>query len=390
MQNYTDDCFAGNHAAQTDMQNIENNFACLKSAFSGVAQPADMVAGMWWYDTTANILKLRNEANNAWQSVWDFASNKPVIANLSNEITGAMIAAAVKDPVAGTAGLRTLGAGAQQAARGNDARLSDERVPTNGSVIEAKLGANACTLSKIKKSVSEYSTDIPSEGIGLVNLPDNYYCFFPKVKGELSVPVFSSFYITTTATYQSPDARFTNGDLIEARTAYTNTYYLSASGEVAWLFIMRDRETKEIESMGYLSDHPCFGTGIEPKDYPHPFRLWNGEGERMAGLYDPNVHEIVVVNPLLEDTERYKKEAIQQRKSPLEIIKENYEIDEDSSPPWPNKKVSIGLPQTAVVEGREVVIDDWRFIPEGFLVETIKEKIPKPSYVKVKSLRRKR
>lgn len=34
------------------------------------------------------------------------------------------------DPAAGTAGVRTLGAGAQQACAGNDARLSDSRAPS--------------------------------------------------------------------------------------------------------------------------------------------------------------------------------------------------------------------------------------------------------------------
>ena len=114
-QTYTDNVFATDHAVQTDMQNIENNFAALKSAFSGATTPADTVAGMWWFDTTANILKLRNEANNAWLSVWDFANNKPVITN----IVSADFGAALKDPVAVTAGLRTLGPGAQQALPGS-------------------------------------------------------------------------------------------------------------------------------------------------------------------------------------------------------------------------------------------------------------------------------
>jgi len=139
MQDYTDNCFATDHAVQTDMQNMENNFAALKSAFSGATTPSDTVAGMWWFDTTANILKLRNEANNDWQSVWDFANNKPVITNLSAEITGAMIAAALKDPAVGTAGLRTLGTGALTACAGNDARLSDTRTPPDNGVTLAKM-----------------------------------------------------------------------------------------------------------------------------------------------------------------------------------------------------------------------------------------------------------
>jgi len=47
------------------------------------------------------------------------ANNKPVVANLSNEITGTMISNTIKDAVAATASLRTLGTGATQAMPGN-------------------------------------------------------------------------------------------------------------------------------------------------------------------------------------------------------------------------------------------------------------------------------
>lgn len=47
------------------------------------------------------------------------------------------------DPAAGTAGLRTLGTGATQATAGNDARLSDTRTPTAGSVVDVSVSASA-------------------------------------------------------------------------------------------------------------------------------------------------------------------------------------------------------------------------------------------------------
>ena len=141
-QTFTDDCYAGGHVAATDLTNMEANFAALKSAFSGATTPANTVAGMWWFDTTANILKLRNEANSAWLSVWDFANNKPILANN----VSADFAAALKDPAAGTAGLRTLGTGATQAKPGNavDAHTGDVTGTTaltigNGKVTAANL-----------------------------------------------------------------------------------------------------------------------------------------------------------------------------------------------------------------------------------------------------------
>jgi hypothetical protein len=45
------------------------------------------------------------------------------------------------NPAANVAGLRTLGTGALEAAAGNDPRLSDQRVPTNGSVDASKVAA---------------------------------------------------------------------------------------------------------------------------------------------------------------------------------------------------------------------------------------------------------
>lgn len=63
-QTYTDDVFAGTHAAKTDMQNIEYNFAAIKSSFSGTTAPSNIVGGMPWHDSTAR--KVRNYLNTAW------------------------------------------------------------------------------------------------------------------------------------------------------------------------------------------------------------------------------------------------------------------------------------------------------------------------------------
>lgn len=134
-QTYTDDCYSLGMQATTSLQAFEDNFAALKSAFSGMTAPGNTVAGMWWYDTTAHILRVRNEDNTAWLSVWDLANNKPVVAN----IVPADFAAAMKDAAAATASLRTLGTGAAQACAGNDPRLSG----ADGSITGAKLVAVA-------------------------------------------------------------------------------------------------------------------------------------------------------------------------------------------------------------------------------------------------------
>lgn len=67
-------------------------------------------------------------------------------------VTGAKVAAAIKDAAAGTASLRTLGTGSTQAAAGNDSRFSDERVPTTGSVATTKIVDSAVTEAKLQNS----------------------------------------------------------------------------------------------------------------------------------------------------------------------------------------------------------------------------------------------
>ena len=75
MQTWTDNCFQSDHQAQTNLQAFEDNFQCLKTAFSGDTAPSSPSQGQWWFDTNANILKIRNEANSAWISVFNFATN---------------------------------------------------------------------------------------------------------------------------------------------------------------------------------------------------------------------------------------------------------------------------------------------------------------------------
>lgn len=62
---------------------------------AGPSAPSSPFAGMLWFDSANHLLKVRNEANSAWLSIWDLANNKPVITNLTDEILGTMLADAV-------------------------------------------------------------------------------------------------------------------------------------------------------------------------------------------------------------------------------------------------------------------------------------------------------
>jgi hypothetical protein len=145
---------------------------------------------------------------------------------------------------------------------------------------------------------------------------------------------------------------------------------VTSSGEVFWIFILRDKVTKDVISIWQAPDHPCFGNGGKPLLVPHPFPD-----------YDETKHEIIVINPSHEEVEAMKKLGERGEDEPdkdlLEVIMEEYEIDEDSKPAWPTKAVTVGLPK------------DYETKKMGEGVQPIKKAIPRPPYIKTKSLRRK-
>ncbi len=359
-QEWTDDVYDANHVGATDLENIEKNFACLKSGFSGSSAPSNPVAGMWWYDTTTHIVKIRNEANDNWLSVWDLANNKPIIANLSNEITVAMIAASAKDPAAGTAGLRTLGTGSALACAGNDSRLSDARTPTGSGVV---------TQAMLKTSQGSVSTS----GDQQLTLPGGEYGFYPQFKGVFAEGTLSGFVRQNLGSTYLTTIR-----LVGDSTCYAQQRYVTSSGEVHWVFILRDKTTKKILSVWQAPDHPCFGNGGKPLLVPHPF-----------GDYDPEKHEIVVLNPTTEQLDDIRTRCIVEDelspdKDMIEVILEDYEIDEESEPAWPEQAVTVGLPKS--IDHTMLKIADLTG-EEQIEVTPIKKVIPKPDYVIAKSLK---
>ena len=375
-QVFTDDCYGSAHTATTDLQAFEDNFAALKSAFSGATEPANTVAGMWWFDTTANILKLRNEANNAWQSVWDFANNKPVITNLSAEITDAMIATANKDGAAGTACMRTLGTTATSACAGNDprlgvpadlsittaklaadavtnAKLADNAVKTEniyaGHVTEAKMAASAISQTKLKTSYGEVS------GEGTKTLPGGQYGFYPQLYNAKWKETIGYGGYATVITLQAIIG-----------TPYALQRYVTSSGEVNWLYILRDKKTKAVKQTWFAPDHPCMGQDCDPDDLPHPF----------IGV-DEATEEVICINPSDEEVDAFKKKK--KKREPLwKAILDNYEIDDDSDGEWTDKDVTIGLPEDM----------DWKMHQKDSTIKPVKMKIPKPENVLCKKLKR--
>jgi len=387
-QNWTDDVFDPGHVGQTDLQNIENNFACLKSSFSGSSAPANPVPGMFWVDTANHILKMRNEANNAWLNVWDLANDKPYGQDFTDgsyldgdkvDIDFDPSSYSPDSAIAEADDDDDLSAHL----KGIDQVLANVGIPNNSSVGQAQLKTSVGSVSLTGSSNTQIFT-----------LPGGQYGFYPQIRFTNSTSsqyvyvgsilgrndynngwirnnegLISSSYDSGYGNYitLSKDADY-NVDYV---TVYAQQRYITSSGEVHWIFLMKDKQSGDVLSMWQAPDHPCFGNGGKPILVPHPF-----------GNYDQEKHEIIVINPPLEEVKAILNECErpddEHDKDFLQVIREHYRIDESSSPPWPEQPITVGLPKK--VNGKRV--DDWRFIPhydsDGSpkKITPIKKKIP--------------
>lgn len=228
---------------------------------------------------------------------------------------------------------------------------------------QVALGDSQVTQAKLKTTTGVVSVNLGAGAYGYTAaLPGGEYGFRVQTKanaaGEIDFEGYRDLALTTS--YASPCCYFHNNDAGYAHVAYAQERYVQSSGEVFWIFIQRDKTTKEIIRTWSAPDHYCFGHGGDPDKTPHPYN----------GIYDPATDEIVVINPSHDDVKQMQREASDTGKCFAQIMLEDYEINERSRPAWPDKEITVGLPE------------DWE---NAWLsrrpVSTIKKQIPKPDDV---------
>jgi hypothetical protein len=202
-------------------------------------------------------------------------------------------------------------------------------------------------------------------------LPGGEYGFYPRIKNE-----DAGVYAEAKICYDGEaigDSYVCNIAIRSNNTDYS-TYveqrYISSSGEVHWIFFLKDKATGKLISGWQAPDHPCFGNGGKPELISHPFRG-----------YDPTKHEIIVVNPSKEQVEvicqaMQTESETKPDKDFLEAFFDLYEIDESQEAPWPTKEVTVALPAKWS--------DLWIKNQPAPLV---KKQIPKPDYVLCRGLK---
>jgi len=245
-------------------------------------------------------------------------------------------------------------------------------------IVEAALADSAVAQAKLKTSQGSVN------GTGNSTLPGGEYGFYPQLKksGGTDITVYLATNLTST-TYVTNVGMSEQG----GATPYAQQRYVTASGEVYWIFILRQTDTQKIISVWRGPDHPCFGNGGKPELVPHPFidfdpitgtiPEYDVDGKIIGSI----PVEIIVFNPdpaLVKEIQ--EKTIIASEKDAnldfIEVLLDQYETDEASNPIWPDKEVTVGLPP------------DWdEAWVSGQPVQPIKKVIPKPGYVLCKSLK---
>jgi len=240
---------------------------------------------------------------------------------------------------------------------------------TDAAVETAKIADANVTQAKLKTSTG--SVNSADDDLVSKTLPGGTYGFYPQIK--MSVAAGGEWKAAITDSGVTGFTSYTTHIALEAQTGaytiYAQQRYVTSSGEVHWIFILRNKVTKEILSVWQAPDHPCFGNSDKPSLRPHPHLD-----------FDEAKHEMIVINPSKEQVLEMKKKTIvdsetEPDKDLIEVILDEYDLDETIQPAWPTKPVTVGLPP------------EWEEKPIGANIVPIKKIIPRPAYIKTAGLK---
>ena len=219
--------------------------------------------------------------------------------------------------------------------RENFRALKDDSIVTAGACTGNSATATAVpnasiTQSKLKTTTHEQSTAADTWTEKTLTYADyGFNCRIKKVGG------FAVYFkrsdeanpILTTSTSYGGESVWLKA---VGSTAYVIYRYVTSSGEVFWVWLLRDKETGEITDADCCSDHCGWGLD-DPNDRPHPFLN-----------YDPEKHEILLFNPTpTELTEILAKKT--KKRSVLQIVLEDYEPEEATKRSWPSIPVTFDI-----------------------------------------------
>lgn len=374
------------HAGLTDIDQIRENFNQLRKFEAGETEPSNPVAGMFWLYTPGSgnwVMRQRNKDNSSWYNLWEI---DPSTGNIVKISLGAIQGTTLIFPnsrMEDIADFPAYSGNAQKFLRVNSGEdglefVTVDTTPPDGSITQAKLKTSIGNVSKFNSS-------------GTLTLPGGQYGFYPQIKISIKDTAYGARISDWDTGYGNTS--YTTEIYLTVsggRSVYARQRYITSSGEVFWIFLLRDKTSGNIISGYQAPDHPCFGNGADPILVPHPF-----------GNYDPQKHEIIVINPTEDEIRQMKAECRSPNlgvpyKDLLELFQpemdENgkiiadplYGFHETEEREYPKKLITVGIVDD------EDLAPVWQKLVTGEEVDVIKLDISKyqPDYVKVRPLKR--
>ena len=154
---------------------INNMALAISSNNSGSSEPSTTYAYLWWLDSSANVLKLRNSANNAWITMpFSITANNTVDIN-GGAIDGTNIGASA----AGTGAFTTLTASSNLSVDGGTIKLDGNYPTGTGNVALGDTALDSITSSGNynsavgRNSLTATTTGDSNTGMGNATLATN-------------------------------------------------------------------------------------------------------------------------------------------------------------------------------------------------------------------------
>jgi len=312
------------------------------------------------YGTKLTSTQMQNLRDNI-AAAFAKDSGAPVLAN--GYIAEAMFAT-------GAVTADKIGTGAVTAAKIGTSAVTETKI-ADDAVTSAKIKDGDVKQAQLGTSTTEQSV-IGLTGVSFT-LPGGTFSHYPSIKCAQPFEVYINPSVATGAVYVT---RLWMKNTIGAIYAYVNSTYHTSSGEIYWIFILRDKATREEIAKSCAPDHVCFGNGGKPLLVQHPFGnvLSDNDGFYLLESGKKRAVEIIVLNPEREIIEYcYDKmpssDPMQVDQNFTEVFNKEmrYTTSSLKETIWPEKCITVGLENNL----------DWSY----GVAKPIKAVIPRPKHV---------
>jgi len=242
-----------------------------------------------------------------------------------------------------------------------------EAAVDTGAITVNKLGDSAVAQAKLKTTTHEQSTVETTWQPKCLTYAD--YAFAFRCKTSLATQEAYFCRASQAANYTFDTTSYV-GEYVYIKatsgyTAYAIYRYVQASGEVYWVWLLRDKETGLISDGDAAGDVCCWGR--DPSERPHPF----------TEIYDPEKHDIVLWTPDQDELRELYARGNNGDRHPLQVALEDFYIDEETNMAWPDKPCTTKI----------LCDDSFEAMLKGEPVRVLQQVIPPSPDVLVKQMR---